>query len=76
MKSKKGRFVLQRQSRSSLTWRTVLRTDSQDAANARFLAHSVQLRQGCSLRLLDEWENLILANHTQKVQSALRSSTC
>lgn len=65
-----GRYALQRQTKSSLVWRTVLRTDSKEAANARFLAHSVQLRQGCSLRLVDEWEDLVLANHTQRVQSA------
>jgi len=67
--NKKGRFVLQRQARSSLTWRTVLRVDSKEAASMRFLAHTTQIRAGCSLRLIDEWEDLILAKHTAPVHT-------
>jgi len=73
---KRGRYALQRQSPSSLTWRTVLRTDSKEAANACFLAHSTQLRRGCNLRLLDEWEDLVLAKASQPVHSAPADSTC
>lgn len=71
-----GRYALQRQTTSSLVWRTVLRTDSKEAANSRFLAHSTQLRPGCSLRLVDEWEDMVLAKHTQTVHTALACSIC
>lgn len=67
--NKKGRFILQRQARSSLTWRTVLRLDSKEAASLRFLAHSTQIKPGCSLRLIDEWEDLILAKHSASVHT-------
>lgn len=67
--NKKGRFVLQRQAHSSLTWRTVLRLDSKEAASMRFLAHSTQIKPGCSLRLIDEWEDLILAKHAAPVHA-------
>lgn len=63
MNNRKGRYVLQRQARSSLTWRTVLRTDNKESASLRFLAHTTQIKPGCSLRLIDDHEDLILAKH-------------
>lgn len=35
----------------------------------RFLAHSTQIKPGCSLRLIDEWEDLILAKHAAPVHA-------
>lgn len=68
---KLGRYALQRQAPSSLIWRTVLRTDSKETANAHFLAHSTQLRRGGAVRLLDDWEDLVLAKASHPVHTGI-----
>lgn len=76
MRKGRGRYVLQRQACTSLIWRTVLRTDSRDAANARFLSHSVNTKPGGSLRLVDDHDGQVLAKHPQPVQTDPACSTC
>lgn len=65
------RFLVQRLSTSSVsTWRTVIGTESKNEAQQGFLAHTTHLRRGGSVRILDSWEDRVLAKFTQPVHSA------
>lgn len=69
--SRQPRYAVQRRARPTLPWRTVLRTDSRDTADARFLAHITMIRAGGSVRLIDDWGPQVLAMHPALVHDAL-----